>query len=367
MKYNPGEKTERSFFWSIFMPNRLLSAALIGATLFLCACGDSGSTPATTSPSTTGTAPATRVGLLVTGSTSDGGWNQLAATSLNTLGAQENLDIVPRQQVSKDTAPDAIRKFDADNFSLVIAHGYEYLEAAKELTDPSKGNAVKIKIAVSGGDVDNPNFASLDYDLAGASYQLGIVAAKISKTGKLGFIGGAPFPTVTAMKRGFEAGAKSINPAITVSAQYTGWDDPSKAKKQAEAFMEQNIDVINQNVDAASRGVFEAIQEHNAKADKTMTAYTFGANSDQNGNPVCSDYTLGSAVIKMDLAFDRVVKQAKDGTFKGGLIKEDLASGVSVAVLNPKLVGKAIDASIPPLLDEAAKKLASGEATIPEK
>jgi basic membrane protein A len=349
------------------MRTRLLTGAVLVASLLLTACGDSGSTP-TTSP-TTGSAETQpmKVGLLVTGSTSDGGWNQLAVTSLNALATADNLSIVPQQQVTKDTAPDRIRQMDSQDFSLVIAHGYEYLDAAKELTDPSKGSGVKVKIAVSGGDVDNPNFASLDYDLSGASYQLGIIAAKVSKTGKLGFIGGAPYPTVTAMKRGFEAGAKSINPEITVAAQYTGWDDPSKAKKQAEAFMQQGVDVIMQNVDAASRGVFEAVQEYNSAplAGKRYTAYTFGANSDQNANPVCPDYTLASAVIKMDLAFDRVIKQVKDGTFKGGLVKEDLASGVSVAVINPKLVGNVIDPSVPQLLDDAAKKLASGEAKIP--
>ena len=344
----------------------MLWGAVVFGSSMLWACGDSGSSPAT-SPSTSAAdaVPEMKVGLLVTGSTSDGGWNQLAQTSLNSLAGKDHLSIVPRQQVSKDTAPDAIRQFDAQNFSLVIAHGYEYLEAAKELTDPSKGTPVKVKIAVSGGDVDNPHFANLYYDLSGASYQLGIIAAKVSKTGKLGFIGGAPFPTVTAMKRGFEAGAKSINPAVTISAQYTGWDDPSKAKKQAEAFMQQNIDVIMQNVDAASRGVFEAVQEHNAASAKTTTAYTFGANSDQNDNPVCPDYTLASAVIKMDIAFDRVIQQVRDGKFQGGLIKEDLASGVSVAVLNPKLVGKVIDPGIATTLDDAAKKLASGEVKIP--
>jgi basic membrane protein A len=270
-----------------------------------------------------------------------------------------------RQGVKQDGAADAIRQFDSQGYALVIAHGYEYLQAAKELTDPAKnpGGAVKVKIAVSGGDVDNPNFQSLLYDLEGASYQLGIVAAKVSRSGKLGFIGGAKFPTVVAMQRGFQAGAKSVNPNATFAEAWPGWDDPSKAKREAEAFMAQGVDVIMQNVDAASRGVFEAIKEHNAQA-KEKPVYTFGANSDQNDNPVCSDYTLASAVIKMDKAFDGPVKQVKAGTFKGGLVKEDLASGVSVAVLNPKLVGKVIDAETQKLVDEAAKKIADGSVTI---
>lgn len=112
--------------------------------------------------------------------------------------------------------------------------------------------------------------------------------------------------------------------------------------------------------------MFEAVAEHDKKlADGAVTVYTFGANSDQNANPVCPDYTLGSAVIKMDIAFDRVVKSIKDGTFKGGIVKEDLASGVSVAVLNPKLIGNVINADVPAMVDAAAKKFASGELTVP--
>jgi basic membrane protein A len=316
-----------------------------------------------------------RVGLLVTGSTSDGGWNALAADSLNKLAKDSGGTITPlvRQQVSKDAAADTIRQFESRGYTALIAHGYEYLDVVKELTDPAKPNAVKMKIAVSGGDVDSPHFQSLFYDLSQASYQLGVIAGKVSKTGKIAFVGGAPFPTVTSMKRGFEAGAKSVNPNITVAEQYTGWDDPGKAKKQVEAFIGQGCDVIMQNVDAASSGVFEAVKEHNARnkilpidiKNPPVWVYTFGANSDQNGNAAASEYTLASAVIKMDKAFGDFVKTVQAGTFKGGVVKEDIASGVSVAVLNPRLVGKVIDEATQKLVDEAGKKLAAGEIKIP--
>ncbi|HVX85738.1 MAG TPA: BMP family protein [Phycisphaerae bacterium] len=347
------------------------------AAALLAACSDNSSTPAT------GTAPAgatMKVGLMVSGSTSDGGWNQLGQSSLDALSKRDSLDVRTRQNVSKDSAADALRQFDAQGFALVIAHGYEYLEPVKELTDPAKGNAVKEKVVVSGGDVDSPNFQSLAYDLSGASYQLGIVAAKVTKSHKLGFIGGEAIPTVTAMKRGFEAGAKSVDPTITVTTQYTGWDDPAKSKTQAEAFMDAGIDVIMQNTDAASSGIFEAVKEFNDKngfmkeiPQKNPPAvgiimprhvYTFGANADQNGNAICSDYILGSAVIHMDKAFSRVIEEVRDGTFKGGLVKEDLANGVCEAVLNPKLTGTVLK-DVQPLLDDAVKKITSGEVKIP--
>jgi len=272
--------------------------------------------------------------------------------------------------VKKDDAADTIRQFESQGCALVIAHGYEYLDVAKTLSDPSKPTAAKIKIAVSGGDMDDPNFQSLLYDLGPASYQLGVIAGRVSKTGKIGFIGGQPFPTVTAMQRGFEAGAKSVKPTINVTTVYTdNWDDPAKAKQAAEGLIAQGVDVIMQNVDAASSGIFEAVKENNAKpkTDVRADVYTFGANSDQNDNPICSDYTLASAVIKMDLAFGAVIDQVKSNSFKGGLVKEDVANGVAVAVPNPKLTGKVVDADTQKLVNAAAKDLASGKIKIPEK
>ncbi|HEY4328643.1 MAG TPA: BMP family protein [Phycisphaerae bacterium] len=345
----------------------MLGASVLVLCGLMSACGGgSGSSPQAKG--------SVKVGLIVTGSSVDGGWNQLAADSLAKIAGPEKIETKVLQNVTQDKAADAIRQFESQGYDLVIAHGYEYLDAAKELTDPSKPTAVKIKIAVSGGDVDKAPFESLLYDLGPASYQLGVIAAKVSKTGKIGFIGGQPFPTVTAMQRGFDAGARSVNPAIVVTAVYTdNWDNPAIAKQKAEGLIAAGVDVIMQNVDAASSGVFEAVKEENGKAKEQKGAgvpsvvYTFGANSDQNDNKVCPEYTLASAAIKMDVAFAAVVKQVKDGTFKGGLVKEDVANGVAVAVINPKLAGTVIDAATQKLVEDAGKKLASGEVKIPQK
>jgi basic membrane protein A and related proteins len=347
------------------MLNRLLaSCVLLAGAIAIAACGDSGTTtPATQS---SGREPV-KVGLLLPGPAADRGWKQLASDSLATLAKDKSIEPITRQNVKKDEAADAIRQFESRGVALVIAHGYEYLDAAKALTDPKNPNATKVKIVVSGGDVDDPNFQSLLYDLGPASYQLGIVAGKTTKSNKLGFIGGDPFPTVTVMARGFEAGAKSVNPNVAVTVVYTNnWDDPAKAKQAAEGLINQGIDVIMQNVDAASSGVFEAVKAVNARQGNPAT-YTFGANSDQNANTICPDFTLGSAVIKMDTAFARVVDQIKAGTFKGGLVKEDLANGVAVAVLNPNLSGKVITAETQQLVDRAGKDLTDGKVKIPEK
>lgn len=301
-----------------------------------------------------------KVALLCTGSVTDGGWNQLAKEGIDKLAAKGGVKVTVLQKVAQDKAGDEMRSFAADGYDLVIAHGYEYLNPATEVAQA--GGATKF--AVSGADVARPGIVTIDFDVSHASYQVGIVAARLSKSGKLGFIGGAPFPSVKACYRGFVAGAKSVRPDVTVAETYTSWDQPQQSKAQAEALMQEGVDAIYANVDAASRGVFEAIAAQNAK--KPGSAWVFGCVADHNANPVCPDAIPASAVIKLENAFAHVLDSVKNRTFAPGVVRESLAAGTCVIVLNPKLIGSAITPAIQAEVDAAGAKLASGEIVIPQ-
>lgn len=302
---------------------------------------------------------ALKIGLILAGSATDGGWNQLAADAIAQVKTKLGAQVSVIQKVTQDKAGDELRDYAADGYHLVIAHGYEFLnpaaEAAKTIT--------KTKFAVSGADVAKPGIVTLDFDVSQASYQLGIIAGRMTKTGKLGFIGGAKFPSVIACYRGFAAGAKSVKPDVTVAEAYTSWDEPVKSKSQTEAFLGQGIDLVYQDVDSAGRGVFEAIREHNVK-HPTAPVYVFGCVADQNANPICAPFTLASAVIKLDTTFIRLATAVRDGTFKPGVERENIALGTCVAVLNPMLIGSLLTPAIQAEVEEAGKKLAAGTITI---
>jgi basic membrane protein A len=300
-----------------------------------------------------------KIGLLCTGSVTDGGWNQLAKEAIEQVKKDLKAEVSILQKVTQDKAGDELRAYAADGYDLVIAHGYEYLTPAAEVAA-----GTKMKIAVSGADVARPGIVTLDFDVSQASYQLGVIAGTLTKTGKLGFIGGAPFPSVKACYRGFVAGAKSVRPDVTIAEAYTSWDEPVKSKQQAEAFFAQGIDLVYPNVDAASRGVFEAVKERNAK-DPTMPVYVFGCVADHNANPICPGHTLASAVIRLDATFRAVAASVTDKSFAPGVVRENLARGTCVAVLNPKLIGGVLTAEIQSLVAKAGKDLIAGGIAIP--
>ncbi len=301
------------------------------------------------------------VALLTTGSINDGGWSQLAKQGLDKLTAAGSRTTVV-QKVSADQAGTELRDCAADGFDLVIAHGYEFLnpaaEAAKTITTT--------KFAVSGADVERPGIVSIDFDVSQASYQLGIIAGTLTKSGKLGFIGGGAFPSVKACYRGFVAGAKSVRADVTVAEAYTSWDQVAQNKSQTEAFISQGIDQIYPDVDAAARGVYEAIKEHNT-ANPQKLVWTYGCVGDANANPAAGQWTLASAIIRLDEAFAHVAKQVRDKTWKPGIVRENLATGTCVAVLNPVLLKGPIDAALQAKITAAGAALIAGTLTIPDE
>jgi basic membrane protein A and related proteins len=300
-----------------------------------------------------------KIGLICSGSVTDGGWNQLAKEAIDQVKQDLKAQVSILQKVTQDRAGDEMRSYAADGYDLVIAHGYEFLTPAAEVAP-----GTKMKIAVSGADVARPGIITLDFDVSQASYQLGIIAGKLTKTGKLGFVGGSPIPSVKACYRGFVAGAKSVRADVTVAEAYTSWDEPVKSKQQAEAFFAQGIDLVYHDVDSASRGVFEAVKERNAK-DPAKPVYVFGCVANQNANAVCPDYTLASAVIRLDAAFRGVADAVTAKTFTPGVVRENLTRGTCVAVLNPKLIGGVLTAEIQALVEKAGKDLIAGGIVIP--
>lgn len=300
-----------------------------------------------------------KIGLICSGSVTDGGWNQLAKEAIEQVKKDFKSEVSILQKVTQDKAGDEMRAYAADGYDLVIAHGYEFLTPAAEVAA-----GTKMKIAVSGADVARPGIVTLDFDVSQASYQLGVIAGKLTKTGKLGFVGGAPIPSVKACYRGFVAGAKSVRAHVSVAEAYTSWDEPVKSKQQTEAFFAQGIDLVYHDVDAASRGVFEAVKERNAK-DPSTPVYVFGCVANQNANPVCPDHILASAVIRLDATFSAVAASVIGKTFAPGVVRENLARGTCVAVLNPKLVGGVLSKEIQALVDTAGRDLLAGAITIP--
>ncbi len=292
---------------------------ILGSIVVSTACGSgSGKRPANSSA-----ASGFKVALLTPGSVSDHSWNGGAYDGLleirDSLGAQ----VSNIQTATPADFEENFRQYGAQGYQLVFGHGFEFQDAAKRVA-PQFPHTIYV---TTSGTTSGPNLAGMTFGFADASYLAGMLAASMTKSDKLGALGGTALPPVVESFRAFEQGAKAVKPSIKVVTSYIGsWDDVSAGKEQALAQIAQGVDVIFQNADAAGLGVFQAARER-------KNAWIIGSNSNQNS--VAPDVTLGSVVIDLPLAFLTIARQVKAGTFRPGVIELGEQSRVVTLVLNP--------------------------------
>ncbi len=309
--------------------------------------------PESKSPDSAAAAPTTlRVALLTPGPISDQAWNGGAYAGLQRI--KDSLDAKVSHIQTKTPAEfdENFRLYGEQGYALVFGHGFEYQDAAERVA-PDFPNTFYV---TTSGNRTGANLAGLEFAFEDGAYLAGIVAGATTKTGTIGAIGGQEIPPVRRSFHAFEAGAKSINPAVKVITSYIGnWDDASAGKEQALAQIGRGADIIFQNADAAGLGIFQAARE-------TKSVRVFGANSDQNG--VAPEVVLGSVVIDLPHAFLLVAREVQDGTFQPRVISLGMKTDVVRLVLNP-LLRTTIPATAIAAVDSVTKQLVAGTFTAP--
>ena len=113
----------------------------------------------------------------------------------------------------------------------------------------------KTEYVVTSGNKTAGNVSGMVFGFAEPSYLAGMVAGAMTKTNRLGVIGGTELPPVRESFLAFIAGVHRVNPKARVVTSYIGnWDDVSAGKEQALAQLASGVDVIFQNADAAGLG-----------------------------------------------------------------------------------------------------------------
>lgn len=180
--------------------------------------------------------------------------------------------------------------------------------------------------------VDNGSFEGVDnakgllFDAAQPGFLAGYAAAAMSKSGKVGTYGGAPYPTVTIFMTGFAQGVKYHNEQKGTNVQVLGWsdekqdgtfiggnnpfDDIPAGKNTANTLISQGADIILPVAGPSGQGALQAAQESNGKV-KVIWVDTDGYVS----APEYKDVILTSVEKAMDVAVFDVIKQSMEGKF----------------------------------------------------
>ena len=176
-----------------------------------------------------------KVGLIVPGPIGNNGWSAAGYRALRKAAKKYGFQASHQENVNPPKAEGALRKFAEAGYDLVYAHMFVYSEAAARVAKAFP----KTKFVVIHGTVRNKtNLVSYQTMTQGGGFMAGALAALVSKTGKIGALGGRPIPPIADAIAGYVAGAKHVRPGVKLVVEYTGdFHDKSLARKKALAMI----------------------------------------------------------------------------------------------------------------------------------
>ena len=250
-----------------------------------------------------------KVGLILAmGGLGDKSFNDSAYAGL--LKAQKDFNVEVKYVEPNSWMEDAyfLEEYSQNGFDLIIATSYTAQDAMEDIS--SKFPNTKYAI-VDTRAKEGENIASLVFDESEGSFLVGAIAAKMSKTGKVGFIGALDIPLINRFKSGYEQGAKYVNPNISVITTYVGGDapfsDPLKGKEHAYSLANQGVDVIYHASGNTGIGILEGVKEKGI--------YGIGVDCDQDD--IVKGQVLTSMLKNVNNAIYKVIQDTVNGEFKG--------------------------------------------------
>jgi basic membrane protein A len=256
----------------------------------------------------------------------------------------------------------AIRAFAERGYDLVIGIGF----AQAPIMELVAKDYPNINFAIVDGASQLPNVASLKFKEHEGSYLVGMIAAKESKTGVLGFVGGMDIGLIHRFATGYEEGAKAARPDARVIVNYVGvtdgaWNNPGKGKELALAQIGKGADVIFTAAGNSGLGAFDAVEQAGRDPDGRATHFVIGVDSNQNG--LKPGFVLTSMLKRVDNAVYQIVSDVVKGQFRGGEHVYGLESdGVAYAMdrFNQPLISPEILREV----EQAKQRIIAGEIKV---
>ncbi len=232
---------------------------------------------------------------------------------------------------------------------LIVGVGYLLTDAVKEVA----AKYPNLNFALVDSVVPLDNVANLVFKEQDGSFLVGAVAGLMTKSNKVGFVGGMEGDLIKKFEVGYRAGVKTANPNCEVLISYVGsFGDPAAGEEMANAQYDKGADIIYQAAGGSGLGVIHAAKKRNQKV--------IGVDTDQYS--LAPDNVITSMMKRVDVAVYETAKAVSEGKFKGGVITRGIAEGgIDISPSSEKTLPKDVLDKVNALKERVKK----GKFTVP--
>jgi simple sugar transport system substrate-binding protein len=311
------------------------------------------------SASAAGGTKVTSVAIATPAKANDYGWNAQGVAGLQAAAKSYGIPaskIKIVQNIGYNNTTAVLRQLALGHYGLIVAHASGYDTQAQQIARQYKVPTVTYDVASekSPGTLTNITTSSQQ-----GAYLAGILAAKTTKTGTIGVVISASDTNWYEMEGGYIAGARSVNPKITIKTAQIGaalYDDSAGGKRVATSVIATGADVIFGMGDDASFGYLQAI----STAKPGHKVWYIGDIGDFT--PIDKQHVLLSSVLwNFATAYKTFISQIQNGTFGQKGYNLTLANG-GISLLHSKYISSALWSQIA----QAQKGIENGSISVPD-
>ncbi|MFO7895881.1 MAG: BMP family ABC transporter substrate-binding protein [Candidatus Cloacimonadales bacterium] len=257
-----------------------------------------------------------KAGFVYVGPVGDAGWTKAHDDGRLEM---EKLDFV-EESVYVENVPEGaeatrvITEMAESGCNIIFTTSFGYMDPTLEVAE----NYPDVTFLHATGYKTAPNMTNYMGRMYQAKYLAGIVAGRMTKTNKLGYVAPFPIPEVVRLINAYALGAQSVNPDATVHVLWTNsWFDPVHEKEAANTMIADGCDVITQGADSAGP----------QEAAEAAGVYSVGYDSDMS--MFAPNAHLTSAVWHWGVYYKDVATKVHNGTWTNDPVWWDLSTGIA--------------------------------------
>ncbi len=274
-----------------------------------------------------------KAAILLPGSANDQSWNALGYSILKSL-EPHGFKTAYSENVSDADEAEAMRDYASQGYQIVMGHSGRFVSAMEQVAPDFPKTQF---IAVSGNEGKPPNVMSIDWNNAQFGCQLGLLAARMSKTHKVGGVYGLQgVPNITAQAGGFRICATKAGAQVTI-IYIKDMEDAAQAKEAALSLIGQGADFITGKLNAAEAGLVQAAKEKNV--------YATGRGLDQT--KIAPDLVLTNILEDWPGMFGSTADQVKAGKLFGNFVQYGYDTAPVTGASRQYSAGKAFNPVVP--------------------
>lgn len=338
---------------------KLIPLLLAGSMLLgVAACGGGGGSASTPAPSGAPEASApvseasdVKIGILIPGSPTDGGFSQQGAEAGKKLQENYGYSVSTVEAATADVIKSEAETMAAEGYKIVFGHGGQCSSPFAEICEDYPDTW----FVTFGGTEIRDNLFPVCMCAEEGTYVLGVAAGMMTQSDNIAYTLGGDYPAYTKTTMGFALGAKSANPDLKIQEAVLSSPDSTECYETTMSQIKSGADFILSNSNEGQAGAMKAVTE-------SENVYTFGCLGDFFA--MAPGKVLGNIIGDYNVGYDNATKAIMDGTVKAEVMYLTIGNGCVSVEWNPEVP---LPEDVQAAVDKTYEDIKSGAIDVPNE